>query len=191
LSLFADKTLTCRDCGRAFPFTAREQEFYAEKGFNNQPSRCPECRAINKARLNGGAVPTTTTAPTTPSFDRPMYPAVCATCGKATQVPFEPRLGRPVYCRDCFVPRPQSPGGSSDRVPAYGMAGSSGSSDRGSSFGPPNSRERGSSFGSSGSRERGSSYGSSAPRELARSRKSGPITGARIGHRRTTTTTAI
>jgi CxxC-x17-CxxC domain-containing protein len=34
-----------------------------------------------------------------------MFPAVCATCGKATEVPFEPREGRPVYCRDCYTPR--------------------------------------------------------------------------------------
>ena len=33
---------------------------------------------------------------------REMYPAVCATCGKNTQVPFEPRNGRPVYCSDCY-----------------------------------------------------------------------------------------
>ena len=40
---FADKTLTCRDCGSPFVFTAGEQEFYAEKGFTNQPSRCSDC----------------------------------------------------------------------------------------------------------------------------------------------------
>jgi CxxC-x17-CxxC domain-containing protein len=32
-----------------------------------------------------------------------MHPAVCATCGKDTQVPFEPRNGRPVYCSDCYA----------------------------------------------------------------------------------------
>ena len=40
-----DKNLTCRDCGVEFVFTASEQEFYAQKGFTNEPGRCPECRA--------------------------------------------------------------------------------------------------------------------------------------------------
>ena len=46
---FSDKTLTCRDCGRPFEFTSGEQEFYASRGFTNEPSRCPECRAARKA----------------------------------------------------------------------------------------------------------------------------------------------
>ncbi len=33
---------------------------------------------------------------------REMHDATCADCGKATQVPFKPSAGRPVYCRDCF-----------------------------------------------------------------------------------------
>jgi len=50
-----DKKLTCRDCGVEFVFSAREQEFYEEKGFANEPLRCPECRAKRKAeRGNSG-----------------------------------------------------------------------------------------------------------------------------------------
>ena len=45
-----DKTLTCRDCGKEFVFTAGEQEFYAEKGFEHEPTRCPECRKAHKAQ---------------------------------------------------------------------------------------------------------------------------------------------
>src|SRR5437762_798256 len=48
---YADKTLTCRDCGTGFVFTAGEQEFYAQKGFTNEPTRCPACR---QARKQGG-----------------------------------------------------------------------------------------------------------------------------------------
>ena len=49
----ADKTLTCRDCGSDFVFTEGEQQFYAEKGFTNEPTRCPECRKAKKqARQN-------------------------------------------------------------------------------------------------------------------------------------------
>ena len=34
---------------------------------------------------------------------RQLYDAVCASCGKKTQVPFKPMEGRPVYCRDCYM----------------------------------------------------------------------------------------
>lgn len=51
----ADKTLVCRDCGKEFLFTEGEQAFYAEKGFTNEPTRCPDCRKARKqARREGG-----------------------------------------------------------------------------------------------------------------------------------------
>lgn len=85
-----DKTLTCRECGKEFVFTAAEQEFYEEKGFQHEPGRCPECRTARKARMNGNRGP------------REMYPAKCAACGCDTEVPFRPSMDRPVYCRDCY-----------------------------------------------------------------------------------------
>ncbi|MTI81749.1 MAG: zinc-binding protein [Firmicutes bacterium] len=91
--MYSDKTLNCRDCGEDFVFTVGEQEFYAEKGFENEPVRCPQCRAARKQRNNGGG---------RPRQQREMYPAVCAECGVETQVPFRPNGTRPVYCRDCF-----------------------------------------------------------------------------------------
>jgi CxxC-x17-CxxC domain-containing protein len=84
---YQDKTLVCRDCGKEFTFTASEQAFYAEKGFANEPARCPDCRAKRKATMNG---------------PRQMYDITCSNCGKPGQVPFEPRGDRPVYCADCF-----------------------------------------------------------------------------------------
>ena len=45
---FQDRELTCRDCGGAFVFTAGEQEFYATKGLEHDPVRCPSCRATRK-----------------------------------------------------------------------------------------------------------------------------------------------
>ena len=90
-----DKTLTCRDCGQEFVFTAGEQEFFAEKGFENEPSRCPACRHARKQQAGGrnnyGGRP-----------QRQMFPAVCASCGIQTEVPFQPSGEKPVYCRDCF-----------------------------------------------------------------------------------------
>ncbi|ADK16849.1 MULTISPECIES: zinc-ribbon domain-containing protein [Clostridium] len=48
----ADKTIVCKDCGKEFVFTEGEQEFYKEKGFENDPVRCPECRRKRKAEKN-------------------------------------------------------------------------------------------------------------------------------------------
>ena len=48
----ADKNLTCKDCGKDFLFTEGEQNFYKEKGFENEPQRCPECRAARKQKNN-------------------------------------------------------------------------------------------------------------------------------------------
>lgn len=52
----ADKTITCRDCGQAFVFSVREQEFFAERGFGD-PVRCLVCRRAHKAKRNDGAAP--------------------------------------------------------------------------------------------------------------------------------------
>ncbi|MBN1367340.1 MAG: zinc-ribbon domain containing protein [Dehalococcoidales bacterium] len=92
---FQDKSLTCADCGATFTFTAQEQEFFQSKGYTNEPKRCPTCREARKAERGGGGGG---------GFRgrRQMYPAVCAQCGKETEVPFEPRSGRPVYCSDCY-----------------------------------------------------------------------------------------
>ncbi|KAF5058851.1 zinc-ribbon domain-containing protein [Proteiniclasticum sp. QWL-01] len=47
-----DKTIVCRDCNNEFTFTVGEQEFYKEKGFENEPVRCPDCRRAKKAQSN-------------------------------------------------------------------------------------------------------------------------------------------
>jgi len=93
---YTDKNLTCRDCGRTFTFTAGEQEFHAEKGFTNTPGRCPDCRAAHKAQGGFGGGRRDGGGP------REMHSAVCATCGKTCQVPFQPSGEKPVYCSDCF-----------------------------------------------------------------------------------------
>ena len=46
----ADKTLVCSNCGKEFIFTEGEQEFYKEKGFENEPKRCPDCRKARKVQ---------------------------------------------------------------------------------------------------------------------------------------------
>ena len=90
---FQDKLLRCSDCGQEFTFTAGEQEFYSSRGLQNEPRRCPECRRAKKADRygNGGS-----------RSPRRMFPVTCSQCGKDTEVPFEPREDRPVYCSECY-----------------------------------------------------------------------------------------
>jgi CxxC-x17-CxxC domain-containing protein len=89
---FTDRQLQCVDCGSTFTFDAGEQEFFEGKGYTNDPKRCPNCRAARKTERGGNF-----------GSPRQMHPAVCATCGIDTEVPFEPREGRPVYCSQCYT----------------------------------------------------------------------------------------
>lgn len=86
--MFQDKTLICKECGAEFVFTAGEQEFYAEKGFVNEPQRCKSCRQARK---------------TAAKPEREMFVATCDSCGKEAKIPFKPTEGRPVYCSECFA----------------------------------------------------------------------------------------
>jgi len=118
--MYNDKTITCRDCGQNFLFTAGEQEFFASKGFTNEPSRCPECRAQRKSQQGGGGYASGGySGGGYERREREMFPATCSQCGKQTQVPFQPREDRPVYCSDCFAAqrgeRSYSGGGNRDR----------------------------------------------------------------------------
>lgn len=91
---FEDKTITCADCGAEFTFDAQEQELFASRGYTNDPKRCPTCREARRSqRMGSGGYG---------NRPRQMFPATCAQCGKDTEVPFEPRLDRPVYCSDCY-----------------------------------------------------------------------------------------
>jgi CxxC-x17-CxxC domain-containing protein len=92
---FADKTLQCADCGAQFTFTAQDQEFFQSKGYTNEPKRCPSCRQARKTESRGSRGNSS-------GLPRQMFPAVCAQCGKDTEVPFAPTTGKPVYCSDCY-----------------------------------------------------------------------------------------
>jgi len=86
--MYEDKTLSCKECGSEFTFTAGEQEFYAERGFVNEPQRCKSCRDSRKNSARA---------------DRETFTATCASCGGEAKVPFRPREDRPVYCSECFA----------------------------------------------------------------------------------------
>ena len=70
--MYEDKTLVCKECGKEFVFTAGEQEFYAERGFQNEPQRCKACRDARKNAARG---------------PREYFTAVCAACGGEAKVP--------------------------------------------------------------------------------------------------------
>ncbi len=86
---FQDQTLQCRDCNQPFTWTASEQEFYQQKGFQNAPVRCANCRVAKKARMGEGG-------------SRQSFEITCSNCGKTDTVPFKPSGNRPVLCSDCF-----------------------------------------------------------------------------------------
>ena len=101
---YTEKTLQCADCGQSFAFTAGEQEFYASKQLTNEPKRCPACRATKKQSMSGSSSYGSGGSGNRNygSARRQMFPVKCATCGKDTEVPFEPRGDKPVYCSDCY-----------------------------------------------------------------------------------------
>lgn len=95
---FTEKTLRCLDCGGSFAFTAGEQKLFASKGYTNDPKFCSMCRAAKRiARGDTGS-----NSMGCQGARRQMFVATCTSCRKDTQIPFEPRNGRPVYCNTCY-----------------------------------------------------------------------------------------
>lgn len=99
---YTDKTLQCRDCGAEFVFTAGEQDFHAQKGFTNSPSRCPSCRSARKASGGFGGGGSRRDSGGFGGGARQLFQATCSSCGKSCEVPFQPSGEKPVYCSDCF-----------------------------------------------------------------------------------------
>jgi CxxC-x17-CxxC domain-containing protein len=126
--LYSDRNLVCADCGQEFVFTARDQEFYAGRGFS-EPRRCPSCRAAKKAQRESTGASSGSyggygasggysaggygasggySAGGGSSYGsrdrgpRQMFTATCSNCGNEAQLPFRPTNGKPVYCSDCF-----------------------------------------------------------------------------------------
>lgn len=98
--------LNCVDCGRQFAFTAGEQQFYAQKGFQNKPNRCQDCRQARKAMRGNSGGGGGREGGYGGGGRREMFQATCSQCGQVAEVPFQPRGDKPVYCRDCFQSKP-------------------------------------------------------------------------------------
>ena len=90
-----DKTLTCNNCSQQFIWSAGEQEFYQQRGLQNAPGRCKDCRAARRSETRGGGGGYA-------GGERQMFTATCSSCGQEAKVPFQPRGDKPVYCSSCF-----------------------------------------------------------------------------------------
>lgn len=82
---FKDQTLVCQDCGKEFTFSASDQQFFQEKGFQS-PKRCPECRQAKKQAKSS----------------QQKYEITCSKCGEKGFVPFQPRNPEGLLCEQCF-----------------------------------------------------------------------------------------
>ena len=100
---FQDRILKCVDCRAEFVWTAGEQQFFAEKHFQNEPKRCKACKG-NRASRPAGA---------NAARERVETVTNCSECGRETTVPFKPSQGRPVFCKECFQSRKSA--GAGDR----------------------------------------------------------------------------
>ena len=105
--MYEDKILVCKECGNEFTFTAGEQEFYAERGFQNEPQRCKACRDARKNAARG---------------PREYFTAVCAACGGEARVPFEPKSDRPLEKGRAQPPVAQIPARAGGRATAHLVA---------------------------------------------------------------------
>ena len=80
-----DIETSCVQCKATFLFTEKEQETFYQRNMM-PPQRCPKCRSKKTA----AAVDS-----------RQRFEIVCDHCGKHDQVPFQPKVGRSVLCREC------------------------------------------------------------------------------------------
>lgn len=81
-----DVDITCLQCKENFSFTEQEQEKFYQRNMTS-PQRCPKCRSKKAASREN--------APT-------RFEIVCDNCGRHDHVPFQPKVGRSVLCKDCF-----------------------------------------------------------------------------------------
>src|SRR3954463_7129049 len=123
LVTYSDRPLACVDCGVEFIHSAADQEYYQQKGFVSDPKRCSSCRASRRASRDSGYDVRDIGGPRgyERGDDRPnreYFAVVCSSCGNQAQVPFKPRMDRPVYCSDCC--RTGKPAGGAGRAGTAG-----------------------------------------------------------------------
>jgi CxxC-x17-CxxC domain-containing protein len=97
-------TTTCGDCGNEcqVPFEPKEgRPVYCRECYpNHKPARRSDrfggSGGFGRPRFGGGRFGGRSSRP------REMHDATCGDCGNECQVPFQPKEGRPVYCRECY-----------------------------------------------------------------------------------------
>ena len=83
---FVDKTLKCKECGKDFTWTAGEQQFFADKGFRNKPTRCKDCRKVNRQKV-----------------EAEYFKIVCSSCQQIGEALFKPSdPAAEIFCKNCF-----------------------------------------------------------------------------------------
>ncbi|MEJ7763814.1 MAG: CxxC-x17-CxxC domain-containing protein [Thermomicrobiales bacterium] len=114
----------CADCAAPFAVAVAEATYYRDRALPG-PARCRSCRSTRRAERNAGIRASLSAAhdsaqpraqdrgrgravPAGRNGPRPAFSTTCAACGAATTLPFEPRPGRPSYCRACFTQHRQS-----------------------------------------------------------------------------------
>lgn len=84
--MFEDKTLNCKECSAEFTWTAGEQEFFNQKGFKNKPTRCKECRKVNRQKV-----------------ETEYFKVTCSSCSQIGEAMFKPSDPEAkIFCKDCF-----------------------------------------------------------------------------------------
>ncbi len=81
-----DVEIPCVQCKEIFIFSEKDQNAFYQRNMA-QPQRCQKCRSKKVSnRAETGS----------------KFEIVCDNCGKHDQVPFQPKTGRSVLCKECF-----------------------------------------------------------------------------------------
>ena len=78
--------IPCVQCKEMFIFTEKEQETFYRRNLPS-PQRCSKCRP----KKNGQSENNST-----------RFEIICDHCGRHDRVPFQPKVGRSVLCKDCY-----------------------------------------------------------------------------------------
>ena len=85
-----DVEIPCVQCKEIFVFSEKEQQIFYQRNMMS-PQRCGNCRAKGKNKSKKQK-----------TSREGRFEIVCDHCSKKDTVPFRPKVGRSVLCKDCF-----------------------------------------------------------------------------------------